>query len=165
MPVLAHQVLPLTGYIFETSYSTSATRANKIYHGPIKSMDQSKLLNPWVGIGTLTYSQENIWTWVYLLQVFCKESVLRTFAKFTGKHRCQSLFLNKVAGLKPATLLKKRPWHRCFPVNFAKVLRTPFLIEHLRWLLLLFIMIVKVWSYICAELAIALLKTVIVLLL
>ena len=26
-----------------------------------------------------------------------------------------------------ATLLKKRPWHRCFPVNFAKFLRTPVL--------------------------------------
>ena len=26
----------------------------------------------------------------------------------------------------PATLLKKRLWHRCFPVNFAKFLRTPF---------------------------------------
>ena len=34
------------------------------------------------------------------------------------------------------TLLKKRPWHRCFPVNFARVLRTPFIIEHLWWLLL-----------------------------
>ena len=35
----------------------------------------------------------------------------------------------------PATLLKKRIWHRCFPVDFAKFLRTPFLIEHLWWLL------------------------------
>ena len=26
----------------------------------------------------------------------------------------------------PATLLKKRLWHRCFPVNFPKFLRTPF---------------------------------------
>ena len=26
---------------------------------------------------------------------------------------------------------KKRLWHRCFPANFAKFLRTPFLIEHL----------------------------------
>ena len=25
------------------------------------------------------------------------------------------------------TLLKRRLWHRCFPVNFAKILRTPFL--------------------------------------
>ena len=30
------------------------------------------------------------------------------------------LFFNKVAGLRPATLLKKRLWHSCFPVNFAK---------------------------------------------
>ena len=37
---------------------------------------------------------------------------------------------------RPATLLKKRLWHRYFPVNFEKFLRTPFFIEHLRWLLL-----------------------------
>ena len=36
----------------------------------------------------------------------------------------------------PATLLKKRLWHRCFPVNFVKFLRTPFLTEYLQWLLL-----------------------------
>ena len=33
-------------------------------------------------------------------------------------------------------LLKDRLWHRCFPVNFAKFLRTSFLTEHLWWLLL-----------------------------
>ena len=56
-----------------------------------------------------------------------KIGVLRNFAKFTGKHLCQSLFLNKVAVLRPAALLKKRLWRRCFPVNFAKFLGTPFL--------------------------------------
>ena len=71
-------------------------------------------------------------------EVFCKKGVLRNFAKFTGKHLCQSLFFNKVAGLRSATLLKKRLWHRCFPVNFAKFLGTPFFTEHLRWLLLRF---------------------------
>ena len=30
------------------------------------------------------------------------------------------LFFNKVVGLRPATLLKKRLQHRCYPVNFAK---------------------------------------------
>ena len=35
-----------------------------------------------------------------------------------------------------AILLKKRLWHRFFPVNYAKFLRTPFFTEHLRWLLL-----------------------------
>ena len=52
-------------------------------------------------------------------EVFCKKGGLRNFAKFTGKNLCQSLFFNKVAGL--------RLWHRCFPVNFAKFPRTPFL--------------------------------------
>ena len=33
-------------------------------------------------------------------EVFCKKGVLRNFAKFTGKHLCQSLFFNKVAGLR-----------------------------------------------------------------
>ena len=35
-----------------------------------------------------------------------------------------------------AVLLKMRLWDRCFPVNFTKFLRTPFLPEHLLWLLL-----------------------------
>ena len=68
--------------------------------------------------------------------MFCKNGDLINFAKFTDKHRCQSLFLNKVADLRPATLLRNRLWHRCFPVNFAKFLRTSFIIEHLWWLLL-----------------------------
>ena len=45
-------------------------------------------------------------------------------------------FFNKVAGLRPTTLLKKRLWHRRFPVNYAKFLKIPFFIEHLWWLLL-----------------------------
>ena len=52
---------------------------------------------------------------------------VRNFAKFTGKHLCQSLFFNKAEGLRPGTLLKKRLWHWCFPENFAKFLRTLFL--------------------------------------
>ena len=53
-----------------------------------------------------------------------KKGVLKNIAKFTGKQLCQSLFFNKVAGLRPATLLKKRLWHRRFPTNFAIFLRT-----------------------------------------
>ena len=53
-----------------------------------------------------------------------EKGVLKNFAKFTEKHLWQSLFL------QVATLLKKRLWHRCFPVNFSKFLehlfyRTP----------------------------------------
>ena len=55
-------------------------------------------------------------------EVFCKKGAPGNFAKFTGKHLCQSL--------------KKELWRRCFPVNFVKFLRPPFLTEHLWWLLL-----------------------------
>ena len=34
-------------------------------------------------------------------------------------------------------LYEKRDWHRCFSVSFVKLLRTPFCIEHLWWLLLI----------------------------
>ena len=53
--------------------------------------------------------------------VFCKKGVLKSFAKFTGKHLCQRLFFNKE-----------------FSCEFAKFLRTPFFTEHLWWLLLFF---------------------------
>ena len=65
-----------------------------------------------------------------------KRGVFKNFAKFTGKHLFQRIIFNKVARLSPAVLLKKRLWHMCFPVNFAKFLRTPLFTEHLRWLLL-----------------------------
>ena len=64
--------------------------------------------------------------------------VLRNFAKFTGKHLYQGLFFDKVAGLRPTTLSKKKLWHRCFPVNFAKFLIAPFLQNTSGRLLLVF---------------------------
>ena len=53
-----------------------------------------------------------------------RKGVPRNFAKFFEKYLCQSLFFNKVAGLRLAALLKRRFWHKCFPVNLVKLLRT-----------------------------------------
>ena len=53
------------------------------------------------------------------------------------------IWLNKIVTFRSshqrcstATLVKKRLWHRCFPVNFVKFLRTPFCTDYLWWLLL-----------------------------
>ena len=46
-------------------------------------------------------------------------------------------FAGKVAGKVLVATLLKRLQCRYFPVKFAKVLRTPFFTEHLRWLFLL----------------------------
>ena len=59
-----------------------------------------------------------------LSQIFLKIGVLKSFANFTGKHQCWSLFV------------VKRLQHRCFSVKFSKFLRILFFTEHLRWLLL-----------------------------
>ena len=56
--------------------------------------------------------------------MFFKTVVFKVFAKFTGKHLCQSLFWNKVAWRR--TLFKKRLWSRCFLVSFVKFLRALF---------------------------------------
>ena len=67
-----------------------------------------------------------------------RKAFLWNFAKITGKHLCKSLFFNKVVGLSLQLYKKKRLWHRCFPVNFTKFLRTPFLRNSSGWLLLYF---------------------------
>ena len=66
----------------------------------------------------------------------CSIGVLKNFTKFTGKLLCQSLFFNKVASLRPATLLKKRLCQKCFPTNFVIFSRTPFSQSTSRWLFL-----------------------------
>ena len=64
--------------------------------------------------------------------MFCKKSVLRNFANFT--YVCARVsFLLKL----PATLLKKRLWHRCFLWILQNFLRNLFLQNRTpRWLLL-----------------------------
>ena len=50
---------------------------------------------------------------------------------------CLDLSKNiKITDLPLETLFKKRLWHRCFPVNFAKFRRASFLTEHIWWFLL-----------------------------
>ena len=61
--------------------------------------------------------------------MFFKLGVPKNFANFTEKHLCQSLLL--------INFVRNRPQRRCFLVKFAKFLRTPFLVEHLRLLLLI----------------------------
>ena len=94
-------------------------------------------------------------------ELFYKKGFVKIFAKFTVKHLCWSLFFQKqplevfcknrcsqkfrktyrktpvpespfqlqASGLQ--TLLKKRLWRECFPVNFTKSLKATFLQSHL----------------------------------
>ena len=83
--------------------------------------------------------------WIRSSHLRCKKGVIKNLTKFTGKQLCQSLFFNKVAGLRPATLLKKRLWHRCFPLNFVKFLKIHFL-QNICRQLLLWLNTVSIWK-------------------
>ena len=51
------------------------------------------------------------------------------FAKITGYHIRQSLFSNKIAGLRPATLLKKETLVKLFSCHFCRIFKNTFFIE------------------------------------
>ena len=56
---------------------------------------------------------------------FCKKGVLINLTKLTGKHLCQSLLFNKIACLRPATLLKKR-LAQTFSCEFCEISKNTF---------------------------------------
>ena len=58
-----------------------------------------------------------------------KKGVLRNFLKFTGKHLCQSLFFNKVAG-SACNFIKKETLAQLFSCEFYEISKNPFFTEH-----------------------------------
>ena len=59
-----------------------------------------------------------------------KKGIVKNFTTFTGKHLCQSLFFNKVTGLRLATLLKKETLTQVFSREFCKILKNTYFEEH-----------------------------------
>ena len=71
-----------------------------------------------------------VYIFEYIETVVRRSSVKKVFLEISlnsQENSCARVFFfNKVAGLRPVTLLRKRLWQRCLPVNFARFLRTPF---------------------------------------
>ena len=63
-----------------------------------------------------------------------KKGVLRNFAKSTGKHLCQTLFFNKIAGLRPLLkhFIKKESLAQIFSCEFCEISKNTIFTEHLR---------------------------------
>ena len=47
-------------------------------------------------------------------EVFCEKGVLRNFTTWMRKQLCQSLFFNKVAGMRPENFIKKETLAQVF---------------------------------------------------
>ena len=61
--------------------------------------------------------------------MFCKKDILRNFAKLTGKHLCQSLFFDIVAGMRPeaCNFIKKGTLAQVFSCEFCEFSKKTFL--------------------------------------
>ena len=65
---------------------------------------------------------------------FCRSSrpkdylkkLLGEVSQNSQENMCRNLFFDKVKFCRSATSLKTSPYHRCFLMNFAKFIRTPF---------------------------------------
>ena len=95
----------------------------------------------WISAGTSFNRNANI---MKLFHVNAQKQPPRLFYKKvflkvsqnSQQNTCQSLFFNKVAGFNLELYQKKTLWHRCFSLNFEKILKTPFLQNTSEWLLL-----------------------------
>ena len=76
-------------------------------------------------------------------QKFFKIGIFKNFALLIGKHLCWWLFWIKLQASGPATLLERDSNTGVFLWILQKNLRTIFLKEHLRWLLLCYVFIVN----------------------
>ena len=79
-----------------------------------------------------------------VIKIIGEKSIYRQYQSGNCKNHSTAKLITKLRDYikqaaknkQPATSLKKKLWQRCFPVNFAKFLRTLFLREHL-WRLFL----------------------------
>ena len=75
-------------------------------------------------------------------QRFSVKKMFLEISQNSQENTCvRTLFLNKVVGLRPPTLLNERLRHRCFLRNFVKFLRTRFLQSTTGWLLLEYLLL------------------------
>ena len=64
-------------------------------------------------------------------EVFCKSSAVKNFAKFTGKHMCQSTFFNKLAKWA-CNFIKKVTPAQVLYCKFCEVFENTYFEEHRR---------------------------------
>ena len=64
-----------------------------------------------------------------MVQTRVKTRVVKIFARFTGKHLCQSLIFKKVAGLTPqaCSFIKKEALAQVFSSEFFEMFQNTFL--------------------------------------
>ena len=82
----------------------------------------------WANLLCLIVSKKVFLFFLFLLFLLILKNVFLKILQHSQENPCaRASFLIMLR-------LKKRPWHRCFPVNIVKLLLTPVFIEQLRLL-------------------------------
>ena len=89
-------------FSWEKLYTDFLILLQKIFYIILRTMILTALVDSAAGIEIFTVQKQPP-------EVLLNSN--QNFTKFTGKHLCQCLFFHKVAGLRPATLLKSRLRH------------------------------------------------------
>ena len=96
---------------------------------------------PFSSVSIVHFEPVNVCWHKQPLEVFCEKNMFFEIWQNSQENTCARVsFFSKVSGLMPASLLIKRLWNRYFPVNFAKILRTPFILNTSVRLLLCWVM-------------------------
>ena len=87
-----------------------------------------------------------------VLLMFFKDALQSKLSNIHRKTLALESLFNKVPVFQACNFIKSKLQQWCSPVNFAKFLRTAFLIEHLQWLLMPFTTTFRkyYWEYLLA---------------
>ena len=83
--------------------------------------------------GLTVGNRQNGWIAAHNSEIAGKQSLGGVLLKTCSESSQESTCVRVTFLIKLQSEAKKRPWRRCFSLNFAKFLRTHFYIEHLRW--------------------------------
>ena len=84
----------------------------------------------------MAFRKENTCLTPNLLRSSCSQIGVLKLCKIHVKAYLLKLLFNNMAGLEAWNFIKKRLWHRYFPVNFSQFFKKPYL-QNTWWLLLL----------------------------
>ena len=120
---------------FDTLWKHQKTRGFLVFSGGIKRDQWHETWNGWNMKSDYYNPIFSKLTEAVGLRRYVK-NVFLEISQNPQKNTCARVsFLIKLQAWSLQLYLKKRLWHRCFPVNFAKFLTTPFLTEHFRWMI------------------------------
>ena len=123
-PFYTHLVLCDRNFFFFPILTDSSNLSFLFHQVPLTKYDLENVL-------TKQFPKMQKQSFTIVLQNTCSYKFPDIYKKISV---LKSFFLIQLEAWRFTTLIKRRPQHKCFPVNITKFLRIVFFMEHLWWL-------------------------------